>query len=409
MTGTLVEGPDTRELTYPMSRGHCPLDPPAALQDLRETEPITLVRIWDGSTPWLITRHEDARAVLADQRFSVDFRKDGYPSTSPGQKARRKRVRSFISMDDPEHARYRKMLISEFTMKRTQGLRPMITEVVEHLLDAMEAGPRPVDLVQAFTLPLPSMVICRILGVPYSDHEFFQRISAKLLDNTTAPEDALVATDELSDYLLELVHTKDAEPGDDLTSRLAVNRLRTGEITADEVVAMLNLLLIAGHETTANQLALGALTLLRHPDQAAEIRSAEDPALVNGAVEELLRLLTVVHSGRRRVATEDVEIGGVTIRRGDGVIVAGEIANRDPAVFENPDDLDIHRSARHHVAFGFGVHQCLGQPLARVELQIAYPALLRRFPDLAVTEKVEDLPFRDEMIVYGLHELPVTW
>ncbi|MCW2721797.1 cytochrome P450 [Pseudonocardia sp.] len=409
MTGTLAERPNTEALHYPMSRGGCPFDPPAALQELRETEPISRVRIWDGSTPWLITRHEDARAVLADQRFSADFRKDGYPPTSPGQKVRRAKVRSFISMDDPEHARYRKMLISEFTVKHTESLRPMITEVVGELLDTMAAGPKPVDLVQAFTLPLPSMVICRMLGVPYSDHAFFQRISAKLLNNTTAPQEALAATDELSDYLLKLVHAKDADPRDDLTSRLVLRRMRTGEIDADELVAMLNLLLIAGHETTANQLALGTLTLLQHPEQADELRTTDDPALVGGAVEELLRLLTIVHSGRRRVATEDVEIGGVTIRAGDGVVVAGEVANRDPQAFDDPDELNIHRSARHHVAFGFGVHQCLGQPLARLELQIAYPALLRRFPDLAVTEKVEDLPFRDEMLVYGLHELPVTW
>ena len=404
MTGTLAGRP-----LYPMDRGTCPFDPPAQLMDLRETEPVSRVRIWDGSTPWLVTRHADARAVLADQRFSVDFRRDGYPATSPGLKERRKRTRSFIAMDDPEHARFRKMLIPEFTVKHTQGLRPMITEVVGELLDAMEAGPRPVDLVRAFTLPLPSMVICRMLGVPYADHGFFQRISATLLDNTTAPEVAVAAGDELSDYLLDLVHAKDAEPGDDLTSRLVVDRMRTGEVTDHDVVGMLNLLLIAGHETTANQLALGTLTLLRHPDQAAALRDTDDPALVSNAVEELLRLLTVVHSGRRRVATEDVEIGGVTIRAGEGVIVAGEVANRDPEVFDHPDELDIHRSARHHVAFGFGVHQCLGQPLARVELQIAYPALLRRFPTLAVAAELSELPFRSEMLVYGLHALPVTW
>lgn len=205
---------------------------------------------------------------------------------------------------------------------------------------------------------------------------------------------ALAATDELNAYLHALVEAKGREPGDDLISRLVVERVRTGEIDADELVGMVNLLLIAGHETTANQLALGTLTLLQHPDQAAEVRDSDDPDVVNSAVEELLRLLTVVHSGRRRVATEDVEFGGVTIRAGEGVIVAGEVANRDPEVFDNPDELDIHRSARHHVAFGFGVHQCLGQPLARAELEVAYPALLRRFPTLALATGVEDLVMR---------------
>jgi cytochrome P450 len=168
------------------------------------------------------------------------------------------------------------------------------------------------------------------------------------------------------------------------------------------------LLLVAGHETTANMIGLGTLTLLQHSDQAAEVRGG-DPATVAAAVEELLRLLTVVHTGRRRAATEDVEIGGVLIRAGEGVIAAGESANRDPEQFANPDELDIHREGNHHVAFGFGVHQCLGQPLARLELQIAYPALLRRFPDLRVAVPVEEIPFRDEMVVYGVHALPVRW
>ncbi len=404
-----LPGALSEEPLYPMDRGGCPFDPPAELTDLLDHEPVSRVRIWDGSTPWLVTRHEDARAVLSDQRFSADVRRDGYPPVSAAQKARRERSRPFIAMDDPEHARFRKMLIGEFTMRHTESLRPMVTEVVDELLDRMAAGPRPVDLVSAFTLPLPSMVICRMLGVPYADHEFFQRISASLLNNRTDPQVALAAGDELTGYLLRLVRAKDSEPGDDLISRLVVRRVRTGEITDAELVGMLNLLLIAGHETTANQLALGTLTLLRHPDQAAELRATDDPEVVKGAVEELLRLLTVVHSGRRRVATEDVEIGGVTIHAGDGVVVAGEVANRDPEAFPEPAQLDIHRPARHHVAFGYGVHQCLGQPLARLELQIAYPALLKRFPDLAVTEKVEDLAFRDEMLVYGLHELPVTW
>ena len=392
---------------YPMTRG-CPFDPPAELMQLRAERPIGRVSLWDGSSPWLVTRYEDVRSVLADQRFSADTNRPGYPATSAALLARRKFSRSFISMDDPEHARYRKMLISDFTVRHTGSLRPLIEGIVADLLDAMERGPQPTDLVEAFALPLPSMVICRMLGVPYADHDFFQRHSRALLDITSDPQDALRATQELQGYLTDLVAAKEAEPTEDLLGRLAQRRVLTGELTRDEAAAMAVLLLVAGHETTANMIGLGTLTLLRHPEQAAEVR-AGDPATVNGAVEELLRLLTVVHTGRRRVAVEDVEIGGVTIHAGEGVIAAGEAANRDPAVFTAPDDLDIHRGANHHVAFGFGVHQCLGQPLARLELQIAYPALLRRFPGLRVEAPLEEIRFRDRMVVYGVQALPVSW
>jgi cytochrome P450 len=415
MTGTIAERPDRGAEDapqYPMSRGSCPFDPPPDLREIRAQRPITRVTIWDGSTPWLVTRHADVRAVLADRRFSSDIRTPGFPLISPSRAGRADRpTPPFIVLDDPEHARLRKMLISDFTVRSTESLRPMVTEVVTALLDAMAAGPRPVDLVSSFALPLPSMVICRMLGVPYSDHEFFQGLSARLLTSTTAPEEVLRASEELNAYLRSLVEAKVAadDPGDDLLGRLVVQRVRTGELAVEEAVSMAALLLIAGHETTANQLALGTLVLLQHPEQADELRGTDDPALVAGAVEELLRLLTIVHNARGRIATEDVELGGVLIRAGEGVLAANETANRDPEAFPNPDELDIHRRARHHVAFGFGVHQCLGQPLARLELQVAYPALLRRFPDLRLAAPVDDLHFRSDKIVYGVASVPVTW
>jgi cytochrome P450 len=291
----------------------------------------------------------------------------------------------------------------------------MIEEAVDELLDAMAAGPGgrggSTDLVEAFALPLPSLVICRMLGVPYADHPFFQAHSHMIVDTRSSVEQTLTASDELRHYLEGLVAVREekARAGaevDDLLGRLAARHVLPGEITREQAGSMGLLLLIAGHETTANMIALGTLTLLRDPEQAARVRAGE---AVSGAVEELLRLLTVVHFGRRRVATEDVEVGGVLIRAGEGVIAAGEIANRDPEAFPAPDDLDVERSPNHHLAFGHGVHQCLGQQLARVELQVAYPALLRRFPDLRVDAPVEDIPFRDTMIVYGVHELPVRW
>ncbi len=414
MTATLDTGatqdPQADDPQYPMAR-QCPFSPPRELVEIQAEDPVRRVSLWDGSHPWLVTRHADVRAVLADQRFSADTLKPGYPASSPGQLARRKDSPSFISMDDPDHAFFRRMLISEFSVKAVNRLRPMIEEAVDELLDALAAGPQPADLVEDFALPLPSLVICRMLGVPYADHDFFQGHSHTIVDTRSTVEQTLTASDELRHYLEGLVAEREeraraGEEVDDLLGRLAARHVAPGEITREQAGSMGLLLLIAGHETTANMIALGTLTLLRDPEQAARVRSGES---VNGAVEELLRLLTVTHFGRRRVATEDVEIGGVLVRAGEGVIAAGEIANRDPEAFGEPDALDVERTPNHHVAFGHGVHQCLGQQLARVELQVAYPALLRRFPDLRIDAAVEDIPFRDTMVVYGVHELPVRW
>ncbi|CAM5286708.1 cytochrome P450 [Streptomyces canarius] len=197
-------------------------------------------------------------------------------------------------------------------------------------------------------------------------------------------------------------------PGDDLLSRVAAEQFATGLSTREQCADEARLLLIAGHETTANMIALGTCAFLQHPEQLAAVRDGS-PERVEGAVEEMLRYLTVAHMGRRRVALEDIEIGGVRIAAGDGIIFASDAANRDPEVFEHPERLDIDRSARRHMAFGSGPHQCLGQNLARVELQLAYPALFRRFPGLRLDRPLDEIPFRTAMAVYGVHELPVSW
>ena len=404
---TCQDGQMVAEPTYPMVRT-CPFDPPAELAQRRAENPVGRVRLWDGSSPWLITRYEDVRRVLSDPRVSSETDRPGYPIQSEAMRIGRVFTRSFIGMDDPKHARYRKMIVSDFTARSTEALRPVVEKIVNDLLDAMERGPRPVDLVDAFALPLPSMVICHMLGVPYPDHDFFQSCSRALLDTTAGADAAARANDELWDYLTSLMAAKEAAPTDDILGRLAQRYILTGRLSRDDAVCIATLLLVAGHETTANMIGLGTLALLEHPEQAAEVRDG-DTAVVKSAVEELLRLLTVLHSGRRRVALEDIEIGGVTIRAGEGIIAASESANRDPSVFESPDELDIHRGSNHHVAFGFGVHQCLGQPLARLELQIAYPALLRRFPDLHLAVPLEEIRYRDKMVVYGVQELPVSW
>ncbi|GAA0461723.1 cytochrome P450 [Streptomyces olivaceiscleroticus] len=386
----------------------CPFDPPPVTQELREQAPVTRVSLWNGSTAWLVTRHEEQVALLRDPRISADSRHPGYPTVSASFEATRAHNRTFITMDEPEHNAQRRRFTGDFTIKRTQALRPRIERIITDLLDAMEQAGPPADLVTDFALPLPSLVICELLGVPYEDHDFFQRCSAVMIDTRSAPEAALAASQELLGYLEKLVESKAEQPGDDLLSRLAEQYLLTGESTVDECAKQARLLLIAGHETTANMIALGTCALLQHPDQLAAVRDGS-PQRVAGAVEELLRYLTITHMGRRRVAVADIEVGGQLIRAGEAVICANDLANRDPEVFADPDRLDVDRAARAHLAFGSGPHQCLGQNLARIELQLAYPALLRRFPGLRLDRPLEELPFRTDMAVYGLHELPLSW
>ncbi|WP_107122671.1 cytochrome P450 [Streptomyces dysideae] len=404
--GTMPEAPDTVP-EFPMPRdARCPFDPPPALKALQEEAPLTKVRLWDGSEPWLVTRYADQRALLGDPRVSADTDSPGYPTKASPEGGEGKL--SFIMMDDPEHARLRRMVTAPFAIKRVEAMRPAVQRIVDSLIDDMLAGPQPVDLVEAFALPLPSLVICELLGVPYADHEFFQENTKTMVRRTATPEQRGAAVREVAGYLAGVIGKRIAEPQDDLLSSIA-GRVTAGELTHQEATEMALLLLIAGHETTANMIALGTLALLQNPDQLALLRDTDDPKLVSSAVEELLRYLHITHLGRRRAVTEDIEIGGQVIKAGDGIIMVNEIGNRDAEVFPDPDRLDLRRDARRHVAFGFGVHQCLGQPLARMELQVVYGTLYRRIPTLKAACAIEDVKFKNDAFVYGVHELPVAW
>ena len=273
---------------YPMPRAAgCPFDPPPALRALQKEGPIMKVRLWDGSTPWLVTRYKDQRVLLVDPRISSDATRPGFPHSSAAVRACRNEGMSFSSKDDPEHARLRRMVTASFAIKRAEVLRPAIQRIVNGLIDTMLAGPRPVDLVQAFALPVPSLVICELLGVPYADHDFFQKMGKNLLSYATAPQQGLEAYQQLIDYLEDLLGHKLIRPGDDLLSQLAVQRVKTGELSRHDAAAMGLLLLVNGHGTTANMIAVGTLALLEHPDQLAALRETQDPKLIAGAVEEL--------------------------------------------------------------------------------------------------------------------------
>ncbi|MCW2903785.1 MAG: cytochrome [Streptosporangiaceae bacterium] len=390
---------------FPQART-CPYGLPAGYDRLREDGPLRRVTLYDGRPAWLVTRYDLARRLLADPRLSSDRTHENFPFLSPRFKAFRRQRPAFIGMDPPEHGLHRRMVISDFTVRRLRSMRGDIERIARGLIDEMLSADPPADLVGRFSLPVPSMVICRLLGVPYDDHEFFHSASRRLLQSETA-EESLEARQELADYLDRLVTVRQRRPGPGLIGRLVATRLASGELERENLVSMSILLLVAGHETTASMISLSVITLLEHPDQLAALRA--DPGVMPSAVEELLRYLSIADLAGVRVATADIDIDGQTVRAGEGVIVSNSITNRDREAFDDPDTFDIHRSARHHLAFGYGVHQCLGQNLARVELEVALTALFGRIPTLRLAVPVEELPLRPASTIHGVNELPVTW
>ncbi|HEX6518582.1 MAG TPA: cytochrome P450 [Streptosporangiaceae bacterium] len=406
-TTTAGQASDVPDFPMPRAVG-CPFDPSPALQTMQAETPITRVKYWDGSTPWLVTRYDDQRALFADPRISADSSHPNHPHQTPGFRESQKKGRSFIKLDDPEHARLRRMVSAQFSVKRSEALRPAIQKIVDGLIDDLLAGPKPVDLVESFALVVPSLVICDLLGVSYSHHAFFEENAKQLTEREVTDEQGAAGQRRLAEYIDNLLSEKLSNPGDDVLSDIT-ERVKSGELSREDAVRTGVLLLVAGHDTTANMIALGTLALLQHPDQLAILRQTSDPKLIAGAVEELLRYLTIPHGGRPRVALADIEIGGQVIHADDPVLLAIEMANRDPAVFPDPDRLDILREARHHVAFLYGPHQCLGQNLARVELQVVYSTLSKRIPTLRLATDMDKVQFRNNATVYGVYELPVTW
>ncbi|OON79740.1 cytochrome [Streptomyces tsukubensis] len=396
------------DFPHPRSSG-CPFGLSPEMRALPERGPLTRVRSWGDSTPWAVTGHAEQKVLLSDPRLSVDFSNPGFPSpVDPTHAHAGSTDMSFVGMDDPEHNRLRRMVSGAFTIKRVEAMRPRVRKMVDDFIDAMLEGPKPADLVRDFALPIPSLVISEMLGVPYEDHDFFQINSKTIVSTVATPEERRTAHANLATYLDELIGRKLTEPGDDLLSSLCV-QIEAGELTRREAATMGVLLLLGGHETTANMISLGTLLLLHHPDQLALIRDTDDPNVIRDGVEELLRYLSIVHLGRRRTALEDIDVAGHTIRAGDGVILLGELANRDPAIFPDPDSLDLTRNARQHQAFGAGTHHCVGQPLARMELQVIYPTLFRRIPTLRAVGDLDTIPFKYDAVIYGLHSLPITW
>jgi cytochrome P450 len=384
-------------------------DPTPELREIRETTGVRKVVNAFGMQVYLVTRHEDIKAVLADHERFSNGRPPGFvipgAPVMPAEQQAEATAGHLLGLDPPEHQRLRRMLTGEFTVRRMKRLEPRIIEIVGQHLDAMERAGAPADLVASFALPVPSLVICELLGVPYSDREDFQRRTARQLDLAIPIPERVELQRQGREYMRSLVSSARRNPGEDMLGMLV--REHGAELTDDELVGISGLLLVAGHETTSNMLGLGTLALLRHPDQLAAVR--DDPDAVGPAVEELLRWLSIVHSGIPRITTTDVEIDGVAIPAGQLVFVSLPSGNRDPSFVDAPETLDVHRGAPGHLAFGHGVHHCLGAPLARMEMRIAFPGLLRRFPGLALAERFTDVQFRAFHFIYGLKSLAVTW
>jgi cytochrome P450 len=384
-------------------------NPTAELREIRETDGVRTITSAFGMDVFLVTRHEDVKTVLSDhERFSngrpPGFVVPGAPNI-PKEEQASARAGNLLGLDPPEHQRLRRMLTAEFTIRRMKHLAERVVEIVDAQLDAMgKAGP-PADLVASFALPIPSLVICELLGVPYDDRDDFQRRTVRQLDLSLPIPERMELQRQGRAYMRSLVERARRQPGEDILGMLV--REHGHELTNDELIGIASLLLLAGHETTSNMLGLGTLALLRHPDQLAAVR--DDPDAIGPAVEELLRWLSIVHSAIPRITTTDVEIAGVEIPAGRLVFVSLPSANRDPEFIDSPEVLDIRRGAPGHLAFGHGVHHCLGAPLARMEMRIAFPALLRRFPTLALAEDFTEVPFRSFHFIYGLKSLAVAW
>jgi len=382
----------------------CPLHPPAEFTRWR-AEPGLRRAIYQGRPAWVVSRYQDIKAALVDPRLSAKTIPD---ALMPGGQDEHTPV-MFARTDDPEHNRLRRMMTSVFTFRRTEAMRQDIQQLVDRHLGAMIDNGPPADIVREFALPVPSLVIALLLGVPPQDLEFFQHNTTVGMDMNSSEDQKAEAFGAMYVYIRELVDRKERDPGDDLISHLAADYVATGQLNR-ETAAMTGVIMMqAGHETTANMISLGTVALLQHREVFELLGRTDDRAVIANIVEELMRYLTIVHSQVDRVATEDLTIGGQLIRAGEMVVMNLPAGNWDTEFVDHPQTFDADRNPRGHLGFGFGVHQCIGQNLARVEMQTAFATLARRLPGLQLAVPPEALKFKGESDIYGMKELPVTW
>lgn len=394
---------------FEMLREH-PLNPPEQLKRLRAKRGPSKVTLWDGSEAWIATHYEDVREVLGDPRFSTVTTRPGYPFVSRQRRDVLINGRpNFTFFDPPDHTRFRRMLARLFTVERFALMRPFVQEIVNDLIDSMEKSGAPAPFVENFALEVPVRVLAHLVGIPKEGQDLFLQAGKDRFDLGGDPGLSHNSGEALWSYLDNLLaeHERNPGDGDDVITRLVVDQVKPGKFTRDEAILIINQLLVAGFDTTAATIAIGALALLENPDQFEKLKA--DPSKVENAVHEILRYATILQFHSSRAAKEDVEIGGELIKAGEGVIALLHAANRDPAEFADPDKFDIERDAAHHVAFSYGIHQCLGQSLARLELQVVFGTLVQRLPSLRLAQRFEDIEFAKHSLAYGPQEFLVAW
>ncbi|MFF4389880.1 cytochrome P450 [Streptomyces sp. NPDC001552] len=398
-----------QEQTFPPSRS-CPFSPPSEYMRMREEEPVRQVTLWSGQRIWAVSRYQDVRTVLTDERFSADITREGFPLMRPsvGLAFRSVGRRNFMRIDGPEHVRLRKMVTQDFTAKAVERWRPEIQKLTDSIIDSLLADGKPFDLVSEIAEEIPTRVICWMLGIPEQDRAFFRGITTRYMSTQSTPEETKEVVESLIAYLDRLIDTKREQPEDDMLSRLVHEHLLTGDLDRADLNATARLMLVAGHESSVSMISMGTLALLEHPEKWAALRA--DLSQLPAAVEELLRYLTVVHQTAVRVTAEEVAVGGVVIPEGQGVIALTSSADRDGDYFADPDTIDWTRKRlRQHFAFGYGPHHCLGHLLAKVELQVVFGALLRRMPNLRLAVPFVELNFKNDQSITGVTRLPVIW
>lgn len=395
----------TDVVTWPQDRA-CPYDPSPGYRPLREDRPLSQIRLYDGRTAWIVTGHALGRKLLNDPRISSDQQHPNFPFPAPRFAGSQEFRTPLLGVDGEEHKIHRRGLIPSFSFRRVSSMRTHIQETVDELIDGLLRQGPPADLVEGLAVAVSSQTVCALLGVPYEDNQFFKDQVYKVLRSSTN-EEAETASIALQKYLGELFDRKEAEGSTgDLLSDLLEDQRRQQTVERHELIGIVVLLLLAGYDTTASMISLSTYTLLQHPRQLEELRA--DPSLMPTAVEELLRFQSVAE-GVLRVATADIEAGSDVIKAGDGVVFSNSLMNRDEAVYTRPDELDWSRSARHHFAFGHGIHQCVGQNLARAEIELTLSTLFRRIPDVRLAVPVDEVPMPPGTTVQGPTELLVTW
>lgn len=391
---------------FPVRR-ECPFQPPAVYAEWRDEAPAKKVRLPSGMQAWAVTRHSDVQEVLSSESTSADTTDPRFPQLMKGIFGPTG-GKSLRSTDEPEHGQIRKMVAPEFTTKRINALEPGLRTAVNQTVDQMLASGSPADLHAQLSVPVPCQMICQLLGADPGAEDVFQPIAGRLMDMSVTPEEFDASRRELETFARDLVAAQEADPGDGLVGRLVVSRVRTGEMTVSQLVAFMMTLMVGGHETTASSISMGVLQLLREPEMLEAVR--KDPTLLEAAVEEMFRTQSIGDVVPVRLAIADMSVGGHPVRAGEGLISLGASANHDPDVYDNAAAFSLDRpNRRNHLGFGAGIHSCLGQNLARLELEIVFSTLLERIPTLALAVAEDELEYKWDGFVFGITALPVRW